>query len=112
MESKKIQLFPVEIEITSALGVLKESAYKINTTGMILEVHSGAYMPQMHVQMKWTLPLESVHMQTNGIVIKTYNQHRGDKMQYLIEIHFEKLQANQKNALQNFMDKVEGMTKS
>jgi hypothetical protein len=111
---KKNNIFPIEVALESDVGPEKATAYKLTKVGMLLEVHAGSYSPHKQIQMKWQLPhLPNVEkemtntLQTPGIVVKTYNQHKGSKMQYLIEVHFKNLDATVKKVIEEFLDKYE-----
>jgi len=107
--NNKISIFPFDIDIDSKIGPQKGKVFKLNMLGMIVEVSTGAFVPQLPLNLKFIVPLDNKLIQDEGLVVKTYNQHQGEKMKYFVEIHFKKLKPQNKDALDQFLRKYEDM---
>ncbi len=103
----KINIFPIEINIEGEGGPYKAQAYRINSQGMIMEVFVSKFKPQQSLKLKWTLPIDDIAMEEDAVVVKLYSQPKGNKIQYLMEIHFKKIKPQNAEAIKSLLDRVE-----
>ena len=105
--AKKISIFPFEVMIESTSGAFKANAVKINTVGMMLEVFVNKLTPGLPVKLKWILPLDQIPMEEEAKVIKLYSQQKENHIQYLIEVHFKKIQFHNSEAIKSLVERYE-----
>lgn len=107
----KISIFPIEVTIEADGGPYKANAYKMNDTGMILEVFVSTFNPQQAVKLKWILPVDNIAMEEDAVVVKKYTQPKNGKIQYLMEVHFKKLKLSHSQAIKSLLDRYEQQLK-
>lgn len=105
--NNKISIYPIEVIIEGAGGPQNGLAYKINPMGMILEVFVSTFTPQQQLKLKWVLPIDHISMEEDVIVIKKYTQPRGDKIQYLMEVHFKKIKSQNAASIKGLLERYE-----
>jgi len=107
----KISLYPIEVSMEGEGGPYKAQAYKIAPIGMILEVFVSTLTPQQTLKIKWVLPIDNISMESEAIIIKTYAQPKGNKIQRLIEVHFKNLKPQNADAIKSLLDRYEALVK-
>ena len=107
----KISLYPIEVSMEGEGGPYRAQAYKIAPIGMILEVFVSTLSPQQVFKIKWILPIDNISMESEAIIVKTYAQPRGNKIQHLIEVHFKNLKPQSAVAIKSLLDRYEALVK-
>lgn len=105
--NNKFNIYPIEVDIEAAGGPYKANAYKINTTGMMLEVFVNTFTLQQPLKIKWILPVDNITMEEDAVVVKKYSQQRGNKIQYLMEIHYKKMKFQHQEAIKSLLERIE-----
>lgn len=103
----KINIYPIDVTLEGDGGPYKAQAYKLTQIGMILEIFVSTLSPQQVLKIKWVLPIDNISMESDAVVIKTYAQSRGDKIQHLIEVHFKNLKSQNADAIKSLLDRFE-----
>lgn len=104
--NNKVNIYPMDVNIEAEGGSYQAQAYKLNTTGMILEVFVNTFTPQQQIKIKWLLPIDNISIEEEAVVVKKYSQRRGDRIQYLMEIHFKKLKFQHQEAITSLIERV------
>ncbi len=107
----KISLYPIDVSMEGDGGPYKAQAYKINSTGMILEVFVSTLSPHQILKLKWVLPIENISMESDAIIMKTYAQPKGNKIQHLIEVHYKNLKPQNADAIKSLLHRYEAKLK-
>lgn len=109
--NNKISLYPIDVTMEGDGGPYKAQAYKIAPIGMILEVFVSTLSPQQSLKLKWILPIDNISMESEAIVVKTYAQPKGNKIQHLIEVHFKNVKLQNAEAIKSLLDRYEALAK-
>lgn len=109
--NNKVNIYPIDVNIEAGGSPYKARAYKLNTTGMMLEVFVNTFTPQQQIKIKWLLPIDNISIEEDAVVVKKYSQQRGDKIQYIMEIHFKKLKFQHQKAITSLIDRVSASEK-
>lgn len=105
--NNKINIYPMQVSVESDVGLQKGQACKINPQGMIMEVFLSKFTLQQPLKLKWVLPVDNISMEEDAFVMKLYSQPRGDKIQYLMEVHFKKIKPQNVEAIKSLLERIE-----
>lgn len=113
-EVKRKSMFPFEATIEGSQGPQKAGVHKITQQGMLIEIFNGVYKIQSTLKIKWVLPGETATLEEECTVVKTYDHFSDEKKtqkKHLIEVHYKKLKMPNRDAISNFLIKLEAKIK-